>query len=489
MRTLRWTLSNATLILLSLLFVPIGATILCYSFAARAFSHEKAARQRLRKQSDFRPRKILITGFGTTTGLVLARNLYRAGHAVVGADWESDIPLASRFSRAIESFYALPSVTKDNGAAYYAQELIRIIGRESVDMWISCRDDALGDARARKVVECSNRKCVAFHFSSDSATLLSDQTSFLTHLRSIDLPAPEIHPVSSRAAVHGVLNGSRRHKKTYTLRKSLESHAGPLNGAVLPRRTVSQTYQHVSEISVSQENPFLLEEVVTGDQYRTLAMVVRNEVKAFTACPVQDGMTICALADESTLGQSMQRYTQTLVSKTGQNLSGFLGLTFSVTNRATEKGTERLLYASHCRLHPDATGIPLFCGPVQLSQRLLDIFTPVQVNGISSDERIEPDVFHAPSQVQYYWTANDLVTKVLKPLAAFARLEISVASLLRGWLEFLERLAFWHDPMFEWWDPVPWWWTCQVYWPLRLIKALSKEPNLRSIDLDLLEMR
>ena len=486
----RDALTALSLTLISFFFVPLGAFILAWSFFTRSFQQEEVARRRCRQQPGFKPRVVLVSGFGTTSGLALARSLYQAGHTPIGADWESEIETCNRFSYAIRAFYTLPRPTEKNGPAWYAQELIRIIGRENVDLWISCSGDVAQDAKARRVIECtSNRKFRSLQFDAETVELFSHKDSFLAYLPSVGLPAAETHRVNNRASVHRILNGSNGGSKKYTLRNSAGDHLRPSDVTLLPRRTLSQTYQTVSQVPVTTETPFLLEEVITGATYRTQALVVRDEIRAFAASPDFDKTArITALPGDATLNQAMLRYANQLLARTGRGLSGFLGMTFTVKERVTEKGIEQLLYASECHLHPDAAGLGLYCAGAELGQRIVEALPPTQVNGVGASGTHEAPVLYPVPHAKYYNFGHEVLTMVLRPLRALLGLEMGVTAFVKSALAFAECVVRGQDASFEWWDPLPWWSAYQLYWPLRLVKSVLDQKPLSKTDMGLLEM-
>ena len=463
---LRDDLSTLVSLFISIAFIPLGLSVLAWSSLTRAAHHHDIARRRVASQPGLKPRVVLVTGVGSTTGLALARSLFEAGHTVIGADFADT---GNRLSKAIQSFYTLPTPSKRDGLAYYAQELIRIIGREDVDLWISCSRNVKQDAEARKVVAItSSRKCRLLQFDSETIDLLSNKDSFLDFLRSVDLPTPETHRVSTRASVHRILNASNGTSRTYCLKKASGALV-PADTTLLPRRTLSQTYQHVSQIPVSQEAPFLLEEVITGEQYHTQALVMHSEIRAFAASPISDDpYAVESIPGTSAVSQAMLRYTHLLISRTNRDLSGFLGLAFTVKKRVTEKGVEKSLYATECRLCPDTPGIPLFAAGASFGQLVLEGLPTGQVNGVSFAESHAGSVLLPLPGSHYHATRHDFWTLVLLPLLSLLKLHMGVRAFLLSLLAFAQRLILWKDALFEWWDPMPWWWAYQVEWPAKL---------------------
>ena len=484
-------ISAGIVLLLSLVFLPLGTFVFVWSSLTRTFQQEEVARAQRRSRSGFKPRVVLVSGIGTTSGLALARSLYQAGHCVIGADWEDRILTGNRFSKALTTFYSIPRSLEQAESAYYAQELLRIIGREDVDMWISCSSDPLQDAQARKVIECSSdRKCKCLSFDADTVKLLTAKNSFVDYLRSIDKPVPETHPVSSRASVHRILNASNGKGKKYVLRKTSGKQASPADLTQLPRRTLSQTYQHVSQVAVTTETPFILEEVIAGDEYLTQALVVRDKIQAFVATPIKPGdPTAPALPTDKSFSKALLRYTSYLVTRLERNVSGFIGLKLTVQKRPTEWGVELVLYATECTSHPTASGISIYSRGADLGERLIDALLPSQINGAKLPTKDEVPMIYPPPGVRFHDSAHDFFALIVQPVLAFLTLNSRLAPLTKSALSFLYRTLGCSDPAFEWWDPVPWWWACQIYWPLRIAGSVYSGQRWSSIEMEMSKIR
>ena len=333
---------NASLVLLSLFFLPIDSFILVFAYAIQVLSPQNAARRSVRRSPGFRPRTILVTGVAMSKGLVLARAFYQAGHNVIGADIEHlGIPVCGRFSRAVKKYYTLPDPTRSDGTAYYHQDLLRIVQREKVDLWVSCSGvrSAVEDGEAMELIE-ERSNCKAFQFDAKTTATLHEKYSFIQHTMSLGLPTPETYDVTSRATVHKILN--RTKEKKYIMKTVGEDDARRGDMTLLPRRTISATYQHLSNIPISEQKPWVLQQFIKGEEYCTHAVVVGGEVKAFVACPSLDLlMHYKALPPTSSLSMAMLKFTSEFAARSGKHMTGHLSFDFLVQETVTEKGSRR----------------------------------------------------------------------------------------------------------------------------------------------------
>jgi catechol O-methyltransferase len=438
-------LKNVVLILVSLIFLPLSTAILLLSYAVRTLLPAQAAGAaalRNRRQAcaapAFRPKTVLVTGVGMAKGLSLARAFYAAGHSVVGADFEPDgVPVSGRMSCALRKFYCLsaPGEPQDkesmgvnengyavgskgkrestaeagakaearaeaaataeaeeegegveDGTTRYIQELLAIIRRERVDLWVSCSGvaSAVQDAQAAEAVERRTR-CRAVQLNAHLTRTLHEKHSFIEHTASLGLTVPETHLVTSRAAVHKILNRAAAPQllplspsssssspsppgKRFILKNVGVDDASRGDMTLLPRPTRSETYNHVSALHISPANPWVLQEFVGSDgasetrEYCSHALVVRGEVRAFVACPSSDLlMHYRPLPPGSALSRAMLRFTQHFASAgLGRRATGHVSFDFIAVERVAAAGSiETLLYPIECnpRAH---TAVVLF---------------------------------------------------------------------------------------------------------------------------------
>lgn len=180
---------NIFLILLSVALLPFSTWILVASYVLQFFVSYDAARRRLRRSLQFRPKTVLVTGVGMTKGLTIARAFYQRGHRVIGADFEPhSIPVNGRFSRAIDRFYRVSKPSPQHGAAQYIRDLVYIVEKEEVDLWVSCSGvaSAVEDSQAKELVE-QTTGCKSIQFDVKTTGTLHEKDSFIRYTESLGL--------------------------------------------------------------------------------------------------------------------------------------------------------------------------------------------------------------------------------------------------------------------------------------------------------------
>lgn len=478
---------NLGLILTSLLFLPLTTTLLILSYASSiSLSNEPSTRRRIRSSPTFRTRTVLVTGVGMTKGLSLARTFHLAGHDVIGADFQPyNILPCGRFSRSLRKFYALPKPTPGaDGATFYINALLRLVQRENVDLWVSCSGvaSAVEDGQAAEMLS-RRSDCTSIQFDVHTTQTLHEKDTFIAQTRSLGLPVPETHNVTTRAAVHRVLHESPRTKKRYIMKSVGTDDTTRGDMTVLPRRTLSETYTHLSAIPISDSKPWVLQQYIPGGrEYCTHALIINNTVRAFVACPsLELLMHYEALPADSPLSKAMLRFTQEFASRYPGRLTGHLSFDFLIEERVSEKGAEMGLVPIECnpRAH---TAVALFRGR---EKEMAEIYLgacdgPVpSMNGNTepSHQQLPPPppdpLTPLPHPPKFHWTGHDIFTLLLLPLLSIISILLlrtpktahPLQDLETNIYKFLEYMLVWKDGTYELWDPLPFWCLYHIYWP------------------------
>ncbi|CAF9912231.1 MAG: hypothetical protein GOMPHAMPRED_007602 [Gomphillus americanus] len=460
---------SLALIFLSLVLFPLNAYILVSSYVLQLL----APFARVHRRKIQTPRRVLVSGVNSAVGLAHARNLYLQGHYVVGADYEEyGLWGSGRFSRSIQRFYPLPGPSEELGAANYIYGLVEVIKDEKINTYISCAsatspaEDALAKSVIEKVTGC---RCISF--DPETAAQLSSKTAFLDLAKSTGLDVPKIHSVTSRDQIHKFLGPTKRKERCFTLTKDnpgktrVEVYKKP----VLPRRSLSQTYQFISQISVSNDEPYVLEEYDAGEEYCSYVLVVNGAIEALVACSVSQAGHVKGLDIESLLWQAIGQSTERIIKSLSPTLSGPLTIHFRVKTLVTTTGIEKKL-------------IPQICMPkIGLPSLLLD--PSVRVYGWRST------IYSQQGYRNVYWVATDLLYLVLFPLWDALRWRKTIGHVRRSWKEFLTHVVFWKEAIFILWDPLPYFWHYSIFWPLRLGLALMYGEKWNVLDVTSNELR
>ena len=477
---------NAALIIVSLFFLPLDTFILFWSYVARIASNHGAARRRAQQDPTFRPRTILVTGVGMSKSLTLARMFYEAGHRVIGADFEPyNIPVCGRFSRALSRFYRVQALQGAHSSAYYAQELLDIVTKEKVDLWVSCSGvaSAVEDGLAKEVIE-RRLDCKCIQFDIKTTSILHEKDTFIEEAGRLGLPTPETHNVTSRSAVHNVLN--RTEKKKYILKSVGMDDAYRGDMTLFPRRTMSETYHHIASLPISTQKPWVLQQYVRGKEYCTHALVIDGKVKAFVACPSTEMlMHYEAIPSDSALSNAMYKFTEAFAARSDGGITGHLSFDFLAEETATEKGTEIILRPIECnpRAH---TAVVLFQGKsAEMAEAYMDALKS-EVNGITEPHQQAAVTPNNP--VEVYWIGHDLVALLIYPLIQLLEQRMTFSAFLRSCLALLEHILFWKEGTFEIWDPLPWWWLYHVYWPGQFFHCILQRKKWSRVNVSTTKM-
>ncbi|PNS18967.1 hypothetical protein CAC42_6062 [Sphaceloma murrayae] len=479
---------NVQLLLLSLLALPLSTILVISSRLARPFFASIPIKNRHHVRSTNTPyletRTVLVTGIGMTKGLALARLFYAAGHNVIGADFESPLtPTAcGRVSRSLKSFYKLhkPDGSID-GSARYAESLLNVIGREKVDLWVSCSGvaSAVDDGRAKEMIEAIT-SCKAIQYDVAMTSILHEKHTFIDFTRSIGLPVPETHNVTSPTTALKVLEKARSTGKKFIMKFTGTDDSVRANMTLLPLATPSETEKYISRLSVSPARPWILQQFISGLEFCTHALIIHNTVLAFVACPSAELlMHYEALHPTSALSQAMLSFTQKFVAKCPDDFTGHLSFDFLIDQSQADAASRGLLDAEDVNLYPIEcnprahTAVVLFAKtPEIVSQGYMRIFdappSPVieakkgaKLNGSKTPEPVYPR-----DPEKYYWLPHDLVTLVILPvLGLFSREGESFNGVLEKGMTFAEHVWDWKDGTYEVWDSAPAWWLWTVSWP------------------------
>lgn len=463
-------LKNVALLLLSLILLPLDTGILLLSYVARRFRHRSPRRQ-IRQSPTFRPRAILVTGVGMDKGLFLARTFYEAGHEVIGADFEPDgVLVRGRVSCALRKFYRVSAPDGTAGASAYISDLLAIVRREGIDLWVSCAGQSteLEDAQAKEVIE-RRTSCKVVQLDAGLIETVHPKDSFVRYVASLGLNVPETHLVTSRGAIHKILDHSRVGR--YIIKPDGIDNARRGELTALPHSSRSRTYSYVASLDVSPANPWVLQEFVRGKEYCSHALVVRNEVKAFVACPsTQLLMHYEALPADSALNRALLEFNQEFATRSKGEMTGHLALDFMVRELPSAKGVETTIYPIECnpRAH---TAVLLFDGlSVELSNAYLAALSPGAPNGAVNG--YEPHVVTPNESLKFFWAGHDLVTSFCLPLLDCLLGRVPARQLLHDFSVVMRHLLFWKEGTYTVWDPLPWWWLYHVYWPGKFLMSI-----------------
>lgn len=505
---------NIFLILLSLAFLPLDLTILFLSYAIRYFFYSgnkpgvlaSGVQQASKDEQQEAKKTILVTGVGMTKGLALARAFYQAGHRVIGADFEPGFA-CGRFSTALSGFYTLRKPTTSSSSSgsssssskLYVQDLINVIVREHVDLWVSCSGvaSAVEDGEAKEMIE-QQTNCKAVQFNVRVTQMLHEKHTFVEHTKQIGLHVPETHTITSREQVEHALQQAAPGRKYILKTIGMNDAArGEILSTLLPKETPHATKKYLAALHISPQSPWILQQFILGQEFCTHALVIRGQVRAFVACPSAELlMHYRALPADSALSQAMLQFTRTYAAAEGETFTGHLSFDFLVEGDDTDTTTtttqrrrrdprEIVLYPIECNPRAHTAVCLLTNRNPDMIHAYLELLneTPNNQNNNHPEHLAIPTP--KEEETNYYWIGHDLLTLLFNPFLSSLTTEpphhplfFFSPSFYRAYkhnlLTFLSHLLTWKDGTYEIWDPLPWFALYHIYWPLRFAMCLVK---------------
>lgn len=467
LRTLLQTLLHLLRVVISFILLPLDNAILLATYFVGHLSLPRSAanrrRQSVLRDVRFQPKTILVTGIDSPHGLAVARCWYYEGHRVIGAD-VTDLPVRSgeSMSKTLAAFYGVVK-------SQYVSQLLDIVHREKVDVWIPCsgRVDAMDDAVAKQVIE-GRTDCRCIQLDPELTSRFGTPESFTQFLAEKQLPTVENHQVQSRDSVHKILH--RSPSKAYQMRKLNPAESNKI--LALPKRTLSLTYSEVSEIQVSKDNPWILQQQTRLGEFVAELLVVRGYVKAIKIRPGDQQSEWGTSRLDQGLAIAIHRLMDRFAMKGGSRMTGHLSVHLMVDEEFDANSVRHVLHIAGCNQGAAAVKTLLQDASSALASGYLAVLSP-RVNKVPG-ELDEAAYSHSKTTIagksrgEMNWGST-----VLKHVPSLS----SIIRQLNGLFLETRQLPFWKDARFSYLDPLPWWWHAHVYAPFREIGViLDREP-------------
>lgn len=292
--------SGRTLATLALMSVPLPANL-----ALTAAALITATRGRPPRATGPAARTVLINGGKMTKALTLARAFSRAGHRVVLVESGRYRHTGHRYSRAVDRFYTVP----DPGAPDYAQALQRIVDREKVDfsLPVSSPVGSRYDAGAKKVLEPA---CEVFSLDSDLVDILDDKHRFAELALSLGLPVARSYRMTCAEQIHDIDLTTSTHG--YLLKSISYDPAGRLQMLRLTGRDPDRETALVARLSISEQQPWVLQEFFAGQEFCTHSTVRNGHVQVYACSRSSAAQLNHAMADVPEIEQWVRRFAARL---------------------------------------------------------------------------------------------------------------------------------------------------------------------------------
>ena len=221
-------------------------------------------------QSD-NPQNILITGGKMTKALQLARSFQAAGHRVILIETHKYWLSGHRFSQAVDKFYTVPAPEKNSDG--YCQAILKIVREENIDAFIPVSSPVASyyDALAGQLIA---PYCQVIHFSPEVTKLLDDKFTLCQKALSLGLSAPKAFQITQPQQILDFdfsTDGSK-----YLLKSINYNSVSRLDMTQLPFEGMED---YVRNLPITQDNPWIMQEFITGQEYCTHSTVRQGEIR------------------------------------------------------------------------------------------------------------------------------------------------------------------------------------------------------------------
>jgi glutathione synthase/RimK-type ligase-like ATP-grasp enzyme len=387
----------ATLILL-LLALPLNLAITVVALL-------RAIVIKPRRMIASHPKTILISGGKMTKALQLARSFHQAGHRVILIESHKYWLTGHRFSWAVDRFYAVPKPQ----AKDYIDALLEIVQKEEVNVYVPVCSPVSSyyDAQAKQVL---SKYCEVLHFDPEIVQNLDDKHEFSNIAASLGLSVPDSYRITDPKQILDF--DFSQQEQTYILKSIPYDSVRRLNLTQLPCNTPLETAEFVKDLPISENNPWIMQAFISGQEYCTHSTVRNGELQVYCCCKSSAFQINYEMVDKPAIEAWVRQFVSSL-KLTGQVSFDFI------------EAADGCVYAIECnpRTH---SAITMFYNHADVARAYLENDFPV----------IQPLESSRPT----YWLYHEIWRLVTHPTQVGQRLKI---------------IASGKDAIFDWSDPMP----------------------------------
>ncbi|MEO9325421.1 hypothetical protein ABFT23_18155 [Nocardioides sp. C4-1] len=380
-------------------------------------------------------RTVLISGGKMTKALVLARLFHAAGHRVVLVETERYRWTAHRFSNAVDAFHVVPDASSDD----FAEAVLRIVKDEEVDVWVPVSSPASSLPEAQAAERLAGH-CEVVHLDTAHLALVDDKHAFAEMAEAVGLPMPATHRITDPRQVLDFDFAAA--PGPWVLKSIPYDPVRRLDLTPLPRPTPSETEAFVRDLPISPEQPWILQELLSGTEWCTHGTARDGRLQVWACCRSSAWQLTYEQVDHPAVREWVERFV------------GAYGLTGQVSFDFME-GQDGVVRAIECnpRTH---SAITLLAGRPEVAAAYLD----------DGADPVAPPVGGRPT----YWLHHELWQALRHPSTAPARLR----TVLRG-----------TDAVLDGHDPLPFLALHHVHLPSLLLRNLRAGRSWLKIDVNI----
>ena len=378
-------------------------------------------------------RTILISGGKMTKALQLARSFHSAGHRVVLVESTKYRFTGHRFSRAVDAFHCVPEPT----APGYAEAMLDVVCRERVDVFVPVSSPAssVPEADARALLD---PYCEVLHVDAAMVRMLDDKAEFSRTARSLGLRVPDFARITD---AQQVVDFDFPPGRSYILKRIAYNPVGRMDLTRLSRDTPERNAAFARSLSISEDDPWILQEFKEGREYCTHGTVRNGALQVYGCCESSAFQINYAHVDKPEIRSWVEDFVGPL-GVTGQLSFDFI------------EAADGHPYAIECnpRTH---SAITMFYDHPEVSAAYLD----------DGHRGIVPLAGSRPT----HWVYHELWRLITRP---------------KRWQRVGTTMAG-KDAIFAWWDPLPYLLEHHLQIPALLLTNLRARRGWTKIDFNI----
>ncbi|MCZ4553082.1 ATP-grasp enzyme [Gordonia rubripertincta] len=380
-----------------------------------------------------RRRTVLITGGKMTKALSLARAFHLAGHRVILAESTKYRFTGHRFSKAVDRFVCLPEPT----SPHYADALLDVVKREEVDVFVPVSSPASSVYEA-DAGEMLGDFCDVVHGNLRTVRMVDDKDQFSEFARSVGVRVPDSRRITDPVQISEFDFPPGRE---YILKRIAYNPVGRMDLTKLSRATPERNLQFAANLPISEEDPWILQEYVAGQEYCTHGTARAGDLQVYACCESSAFQVNYEMVDKP----EILSWVQTFVGRLG--VSGQYSFDFI-------EGADGHAYAIECnpRTH---SAITMFEGHPHLASAYLEDRHPM----------IVPEADSLPT----YWIYHELWRLLTEP----------------GRRDRMRVIRRGRDAIFAAWDPLPYLLVHHLQIPSLLVRSLIAGKTWTRIDFNI----
>ncbi len=437
-------LQNLATLTLLLLVLPINLIVTAIAFLRGLFI---SSTQTLTDS----PKRILVTGGKMTKALQLARSFHASGHTVILVETQKYWLTGHRFSRSVSRFYTVPAPKTDSDA--FVQALLEIVKREEIDVFVPVTSP-IESYYCSLAKPALSQYCEVFHFDIETTDLLDDKFRLSEKARSLGLTAPKTFLITDPQQVLDF--DFKQDQSQYILKSIAYDSVHRLDMTKYPLPSKEETAAHLETLPISKQNPWILQEFITGQEYCTHSTVREGKVRLHCCAKSSAFQVNYEQIDHPAIAAWVATFVQAL------NLTGQLSFDFIERSDGT-------VYAIECnpRTH---SAITMFYNHPGVADAYLD-------KEFSSDAPIQPLSTSQPT----YWIYHEIWRLITVPFAQNASPKETIAQFKAR----LDIIRCGKDAILQLSDPLPFLMVHHWQIPLLLINNLRKLKGWVRIDFNI----